>query len=289
MGRLVRAEEQDRQGDVLRLPPPAQRHPRGDARGRALGTDPQAWAELAEAHNRPLFEAVLDAAAVGQGTAVLDVGCGSGLTLVLARERGARPSGVDISPGLLGIARDRLPHADLRVADMESLPFGDAAFDAVTGVNAFQFAGDPGRALREAARVTRPGGRVVASLFAAPERSQGTVAHEAMSALIPPSQAGDHAPYALSAPGNLEAALRDAGLHPADNGEVTCEWRYASMDEAVRALTCSAGGARAAEAAGPLAVREVLRPALGQFQDPRTGAVTLVNTFRWVAAAKVGA
>ena len=58
------------------------------------------------------------------------------------------------------------------------------------------------RALREAARVTRPGGRVVASLFAAPERSQGTVVHEAMSALIPPEQAGDHAPYALSAPGN---------------------------------------------------------------------------------------
>ncbi len=81
------------------------------------------------------------------------------------------------------------------------------AFDAVTGINAFQFAGDPRQALREAARVTRPGGRVVASLFAASERSQGTVAHEAMSALVPPEQAADHAPYALSAPGNLESAL----------------------------------------------------------------------------------
>ena len=176
---------------------------------RLWGTDPRAWADLAESHNRPLFKAVLDAAAVGPGTAVLDVGCGSGLTLVLAAERGAVPSGVDISPGLLAIARDRLPYADLREADMESLPFGDAAFDAVTGVNAFQFAGDPRRALHEAARVTRPGGRVVASLFAAPERSEGTVAHEAMTALIPPERADDHAPYALSAPGNLEAALRD--------------------------------------------------------------------------------
>ena len=236
---------------------------------RLWGTDPQAWADLAEAHNQPLFEAVLDAAGARPGTRLLDVGCGSGLTLVLARERGALPSGVDISPGLLSIACDRLPHADLREADMESLPFGDAAFDAVTGVNAFQFAGDPRRALREAARVIRPGGRVVASLFAAPERSQGTVAHEAMSALIPPSQAGDHAPYALSAPGNLEAALRDAGLRAASNGEVVCQWRYSDMDEAVRALLCSAGGARAAEAVGPQAVREALRPALGQFQDPR--------------------
>jgi SAM-dependent methyltransferase len=251
---------------------------------RLWGTDPQAWADLAESHNRPLFEAVLDAAAVGPGTAVLDVGCGSGLTLVLAAERGAVPSGVDISPGLLGIARDRLPHVDLREADMESLPFGDGAFDAVTGVNAFQFAGDPRRALGEAARVIRPGGRVVASLFAAPERSEGTVAHEAMNALISPERAGDHAPYALSAPGNLEASLVSAGLSLDGDGEVVCHWRYADVDEAIRALLCSAGGARAAEAAGPDAVRAALRPALAQFQDPRTGAVTLRNVFRWVAA-----
>ena len=117
---------------------------------RLWGTDPQAWADLAEPHNRPLFEAVLDAAQVGDGTRVLDVGCGSGLTLVLARERGAVPSGIDISPGLLGVARERLPDADLREGDMETLPFADDAFDAVLGVNAFQFAGDPERALREA-------------------------------------------------------------------------------------------------------------------------------------------
>src|SRR5439155_17076687 len=235
---------------------------------RLWGTDPQAWAELAEAHNRPLFEAVLDAAGAGPGTRLLDVGCGTGLTLVLAADRGAVPSGADISPGLLAIARDRLPRAGLHEADMESLPFVDASFDAVTGVNAFQFAGDPRRALREAARVTRPGGHVVASLFAAPERSQGTVAHEAMSALIPAAQAGDHAPYALSAPGNLEAALAGAGLQPAGSGEVVCHWRYADMDEAVRALLCSAGGARAAEAAGQQAVGAALPPALAQVPGP---------------------
>jgi hypothetical protein len=56
------------------------------------------------------------------------------------------------------------------------------------------------------------------------------------------------------------------------------------MDDAIRALLCSAGDARAAEAAGPQAVRAVLRPVLTRFQDPETGAVTLGNTFRWVAA-----
>jgi SAM-dependent methyltransferase len=253
---------------------------------RLWGTDPRAWAELAEAHNQPLFKAVLDAAQAGPGTRLLDVGCGSGLTLVLAQERGALPAGLDVSPGLLQIARERLPDADLRAGDMEYLPFGDGTFDAVTGVNAFQFAGNPQKALHEATRVTRPGGRVVASLFAAPERSQGTVVHEAMSALIPPDQAADHAPYSLSAPGHLEAALADAGLDLAGHGEVLCHWRYKTMDDATNALLCSAGGARAIEAAGQDAVRDVLQPALAKFQDPRTGAVTLANTFRWVAACR---
>jgi SAM-dependent methyltransferase len=253
---------------------------------RLWGTDPRAWADIAEAHNRPLFEAVLDAARVSNGTRLLDVGCGSGLTLVLAHERGAVPSGIDISPGLLRIARERLPHADLRDGDMESLPFADAAFDAVTGLNAFQFAGDPRRALNEAARVTTAGGRVVASLFAAPERNQGTVAYRAMSALIPREQANDLAPLALSGPGNLEAAMADAGLRLTASGEVVCDWRYASIDEAVRAMLSSAGGARAVEAAGEQAVREVLPPVLTRFQDPASGTVTLRNAFRWVAAER---
>ena len=63
-----------------------------------------------------------------------------------------------------------------------------------------------------------------------------------------------------------------------------CSWRYASMDEAIRALLCSARGARAAEAAGPDAVRSALPPALARFRNPETGAVTLDNTFRLVAA-----
>jgi SAM-dependent methyltransferase len=253
---------------------------------RLWGTDPQARADHAEAHNRPLFEAVLDAAEVRIDTRLLDVGCGSGLALQIAAERGAAPAGIDVSDGLLGIAARRLPEADLREGDMETLPWDDEAFDAVVGINAFQFAGDPRRALREAARVVRPGGRVVASLFAAPERSQGTVVHDAMGTLIGPEQRLDHAPYALSAPGNVEAAMEAAGLRVVTAGEVVCSWRYASMDDAVLGLLCSAGGARAKEAAGEPAVRGVLVATLAQFEDPATGVVNMDNTFRWVAACR---
>jgi SAM-dependent methyltransferase len=257
--------------------------PAAEVQRRLWGTDPRAWADLAESHNRPLFEALLEASGVGAGTRLLDVGCGTGLMLVLAEERGALVSGVDVTPGLLAIARERLPAGDLHEAEMEQLPFPDRVFDVVLGVNAFQFAGDPVAALREAARVCRVGGLVAASLFAAPERSQSTVLHHAMAALSPPEREAEHAPYLLSAPGNLEAALVAAGLDLVGDGEVACAWRYASMDDAVRGLLCSAGGARAAADAGADAVRAVLRETLAQFEDGATGRIVMHNTFRWVA------
>ena len=160
-------------------------------------------------------------------------------------------AGLDISPGLL---RERVPHADLVEGDLESLPWPDDSVDAVVGINAFRFAGDVPRAFAEAARVSR--GPVVASLFAAPERCESTVVHHAMSALIPPDQASEHAPHALSE--HLEEAM--APLQVTRQGEVECAWAYASMDDAVLGLLCSAGGARAVEAAGEEAVRAALAP-----------------------------
>jgi hypothetical protein len=58
------------------------------------------------------------------------------------------------------------------------------------------------------------------------------------------------------------------------------------MDDAVRGLLCSAGGARAVEAAGEERVRAVLQAALAQFEDDATGVVNMDNTFRWVAACR---
>jgi SAM-dependent methyltransferase len=253
---------------------------------RHWGTDPEAWANLSEPHNRPLFEAVLDAAEVGEGTRLLDVGCGTGMLLQLAVERGAVPAGIDVTPELLAIARDRLPGADLREGDMETLPWDDASFDAVTGVNAFQFAGDPGKALAEAARVLRPGGTLVASLFAAPELSEGTHVHEAMQALSPPAKESEHAPYSLSEPGVLERELESHGLPVTSSGEVVCTWAYASIDDAVRAMAGSGGGARAVADSGLDAVREAITPVLWRFRDPVDGSVSLRNTFRWIAAKR---
>ncbi|HVW17837.1 MAG TPA: methyltransferase domain-containing protein, partial [Solirubrobacteraceae bacterium] len=207
------------------------------AEQRALwSAAPRDWAEIAEPQNEPLFAAVLDAAAVGAGTRLLDVACGSGYAARMAARRGARVAGVDVTPELLAIARERVPDGDLREADMAALPFADGAFDVVTGFNAFAFAADPPAAIAEAARVLAPGGRLAVAGFAEPEHNEGTVLHLAMKALVAEAEPDGYAPYSLSDPGALEAALREAGLAPAGEREVALDWSYPDEQTALRAL-----------------------------------------------------
>ena len=119
-----------------------------------------------------LYEAVLDELPISAGTRVLDVACGPGLFLRLAAQRGATVSGVDPEAPLIAIARERMPDAELVIGEMESMPFADRAFDVVTGFNAFQFATDPARALREAARVGVAGCPIVIAAWSRPEHCE---------------------------------------------------------------------------------------------------------------------
>jgi SAM-dependent methyltransferase len=249
------------------------------------GTAPRDWAQLAEPENLPLYERMLEAADVGGGTALLDVGCGSGLLCQLAAAGGGRVSGIDICPELLAIARERTPGADLREGDLAALPFADRSFDVVSGANAFQFVPDAGEGFAEAARVLRPGGRLVAAVFAEPERNEGTVLHLAMKRLVEQVEGKEdgYAPYALSVAGGLEQVVGDAGLVAREAGEVPVTWHYADTEMALRALLCSAGGARAARVAGRERVVAALSDAMVQFTNA-DGAVRMRNLFRYVVA-----
>jgi ubiquinone/menaquinone biosynthesis C-methylase UbiE len=129
---------------------------RATTQGQLWGSRPRDFANYLEQLTLPLLGAALDAARVMPGNRLLDAGCGAGLGSVLARFRGANVTGVDASDSLLEIARERLPDADLRLADIEELPFADSSFDAVIAVNSLFYAGDMNRAMRELNRVTCP-------------------------------------------------------------------------------------------------------------------------------------
>jgi ubiquinone/menaquinone biosynthesis C-methylase UbiE len=129
---------------------------------------PGAWA-INEVQQIPTYEAALRHVSPERGDAVLDVGCGTGVFLRLCADRGAAVSGLDASEDLLLLARTRVPEADLRQGDLQTLPYEDDRFDLVTGFTSFFFAEDVVAALREAARVARPGAPVVIQVFGRPE------------------------------------------------------------------------------------------------------------------------
>jgi SAM-dependent methyltransferase len=251
------------------------------AQARLWGGRPRDWAELAEPENVPLFTAVLDRLGIDGATALLDAGCGSGLAAQMAAARGATVAGLDATPELLEIARERVPAGDFRAGALEELPWADASFDVAVGFNAFPFAADPVAAVRDAARVVRGGGLVAATTFAEPERCESTALHLAMKALVPEEAAGAaYAPYALSDPGGLEGLLAAAGLEPVEAGEVPVVWGYGDRETTLRALLCSAGGARTMAAAGEDAVRTALTGAVAPFEQP-DGSIIMNNIFRF--------
>lgn len=98
-----------------------------------------------------------------QGKDVLEVGCGTGLILARLSEVARRAVGVDLSPGMLEHARAR--GLDVHEASATALPFEDASFDVTCSFKVLAHVEDIRTAMAEMARVTRPGGVIVAEFY----------------------------------------------------------------------------------------------------------------------------
>ncbi len=116
---------------------------------------------------------ILDLAGVKPGTTLLDIGCGPGHLCAAALKRGANVVGADFSHSMLGIAAAQYPQIDFRHEDAEHLTFRDASFDVVTMNFLLLHVPDQERCLREAARMLKPGGVLVFSMWISPDTSPG--------------------------------------------------------------------------------------------------------------------
>ena len=199
-----------------------------------------------------------------QACALLDVGCGAGLALQVAQARGAKISGIDAATGLAEIAKGRCPGADIRVGEIEELPFADNSFDVTTGFNSFQYATDPVHALAEAKRVTKPNGAVVVAVWGAADKCELAPYLAAVGKLLPPPPPGAPGPFALSAPGALEALAGKAGLKPEGVTSVATTMAFPDEATALRGLIAAGVVERAIRNSSEAAVRkgiaEAIRP-----------------------------
>ena len=117
-------------------------------------TDLGPWHEAALPHLGPLA-----------GAAVLEIGCGRGsFSARIAGDGARRLVAADFSFEAVRVARERIgdgPGRGCLVADVMRLPFADGAFDVTCSFETIEHVTDPGRAVAELVRVTRPGGRLI--------------------------------------------------------------------------------------------------------------------------------
>ncbi|WP_232014272.1 class I SAM-dependent methyltransferase [Cellulomonas fimi] len=122
------------------------------------------------AMHQGLARAVAEFADLVGVTTVLDVATGTGLVLRALRDLPGGPAlrlaGVDVSAGMLGVARATLPDATLTQADARRLPVADRSVDLLTCVTGLHLIPDTARVVEEWVRVLRPGGRVLTATFA---------------------------------------------------------------------------------------------------------------------------
>ncbi|MBK8445357.1 MAG: demethylmenaquinone methyltransferase [Micropruina sp.] len=112
--------------------------------------------------------AVLAAVAPRPGEKILDLAAGTGTSSRPFADAGALVVAADLSLGMLQVGAERQPGLTFVNADALSLPFADAAFDAVTISFGLRNVEDTAAALTELRRVTRPGGRIVICEFSTP-------------------------------------------------------------------------------------------------------------------------
>src|SRR5436309_7321352 len=177
-------------------------------------TQRQAWAhftpfEQATATTAPRLVAF---AGVRAGQRILDVACGTGVVAITAGRGGARVTGLDLTPELLQRARENAALAGVEVewheGDIESLPFGDAAFDVVLSQFGHMFALRPEVATRAMLRVLKPGGVIAFSTWP-PELCIGRL-FALTARYLPPPPPGVIPPHLWGDPDIVRERLGDA-------------------------------------------------------------------------------
>ncbi|HWB48872.1 MAG TPA: methyltransferase domain-containing protein [Stellaceae bacterium] len=182
--------------------------------------------------------ALLDAAGAGPGMRLLDLCCGTGLIAAAAAARGAIAAGLDFSPAMLAEARAVRPELDFREGDAEAMPFPGDSFDAVVSSFGIHHVPRPARALAEAQRVLRPGGRIAFATWAAPsENTAWRLLLDAIKLHGDPDAA--QAPVSGGGIGSAAAVrrlLQDAGFADHAVRPVRREWRLAHPGDLIAAL-----------------------------------------------------
>jgi SAM-dependent methyltransferase len=192
------------------------------------------FATLSEPSNCREYVAMHHHLGVSEGDRLVDVACGAGLAIELARVRGADCAGIDASSRLVAVARDRNPDADVRVGDMYAMPWADSSFDVATSFRGIW--GTTTEALSEIHRVLVPGGRFGLTVWGHIKLSPGAWALAPFRLAASAKVEHQAAMVALGRPGVGEDLLAGYGFVDVTRVDVPFAWEFADPEMYARAL-----------------------------------------------------
>lgn len=208
----------------------------------------EAWYRWSPAINRWLGKAtdeMFDIAGVGPGQRLLDVAAGAGEQSIAAARR-VGPTGsvlaTDISPNILKFAEEMASHAKLdniqtQVMDGENLMADDKSFDVVYSRVGLIYFPNQQRALQEAYRVLKPGGRIAAVVYSTPDKNEFfsiPISIIRQRAKLPPPLLGQPGPFSLGNDGAVEKAFSTAGFKNTKTVRVNSPVIMSSAQECVQ-------------------------------------------------------
>ena len=194
------------------------------------------WDQMAPVYVReidkrfvPIVEHLVARADLQPGHHVIDLGTGTGsvaLQVAATIAPDGRVTAVDISPDMLALARQRAAGAGptnivFQEGRAEALPAANESADAVLACLSMMYVIDRGAAAREIARVLRPGGRLVAAVWAGPERTDIVLLQQTAGSFAPEPPVPGVGPGSLADPSTFLAQLAEAGIEARVETEVT--------------------------------------------------------------------
>ena len=168
----------------------------------------------------PVAGRVVSHAALTEGEQVLDVGTGTGIVLELASPligQSGHVVGIDISPEMLAYAQTQLTinglnNVSLREGGAESIPADDNSFDVVLASLSFMYVVDRAATAKEIARVLRPGGRLVGSVWTGPDQCDLVRFQQIAGRFAAAPPVPGVGPGALADPAPFLQQLADSGI-----------------------------------------------------------------------------
>jgi SAM-dependent methyltransferase len=209
------------------------------------------FAVLSEPCNSREYVAMHHRLGVSDRDRLVDVACGAGFAIELARARGATCSGIDASSRLVAVARDRNPDADVRVGDMHAMPWTDGSFDVATSFRGVW--GTTPAALGEIHRVLAPGGRLGLTVWGHIKASPGAWAMMPLRMAAAAKVENQAAMVSLGRPGAGEDLLARYGFVDVERVAVPFAWEFSDPDLYARALASTGPAYEAIQNAGEAA------------------------------------